>query len=104
MRAPELNATTLGHIVSVPNHVRSWRASVYREIGGHDPDLPVADDYDLVVRTALATNCAHIERLLYRQHIGPTTAQRVRNGEIQRLVAAISDRYHDQIADLYPAR
>lgn len=102
MRAPELNAVTLGHIVSVPNHVRAWRSSTYREIGGHDPSLPVADDYDLVVRTALATTCAHIPRMLYRQHIGPSTAQRQRNADIQRLVPTIAARYHDAIIDRYP--
>lgn len=104
MRAPELNAVTLGHIVSAPNHVRAWRASTYRQIGGHHPNLPVADDYELVVRTALATKCVRIPRLLYRQHIGPTTAQRVRNAQIQTLVAGISQRYHDQIAAQYPPR
>jgi glycosyltransferase involved in cell wall biosynthesis len=101
MRAPALNATTLGHIVSAPNHVRAWRASVYREIGGHDPSLPVADDYDLVVRTALATNCVHVPRMLYRQHVGPTTAQRTRNDEIQRLVSDIAGRYHDALVVRY---
>lgn len=101
MRAPELNAVTLGHIVSAPNHVRAWRASTYREIGGHDPKLPVADDYDLVVRTALATSCVKIPKMLYRQHIGPTTAQRSRNGQIQALVGDLSRRYASEIADRY---
>lgn len=102
MVAPELNRTTLGHIVSAPNHVRAWRASTYREIGGHDHELPVADDYDLVVRTALATACVRIPKMLYRQHVGPTTAQRTRNAQIQDLVATISTRYAGDIAERYP--
>lgn len=97
MRAPELNRVTLGHIVSAPNHVRAWRASVYRQVGGHDPSLPVADDYDLVVRTALATECLHLPRMLYRQHVGPSTAQRVRNQEIQWRVEEIASRYHNDL-------
>jgi glycosyltransferase involved in cell wall biosynthesis len=101
MRAPELNAVTLGHIVSAPNHVRAWRASVYRQLGGHDPALPVADDYDLVVRTALATTCVHVPRMLYRQHIGPSTAQRQRNEEIQVRVAEIAGRYAEGLAERY---
>lgn len=101
MSAPELNATTLGHIVSAPNHVRAWRASVYREVGGHDPSLAIADDYDLCVRTALATRCVHIPRMLYRQHISPTTAQRVRNAAIQSEVARLSELYAPQIAELF---
>jgi glycosyltransferase involved in cell wall biosynthesis len=101
MRAPVLNRTTLGHIVSAPNHVRAWRASTYRQIGGHDPSLPIADDYDLCVRTALATRCVHIPKLLYKQHIGSHTAQRQRNALIQTLVADLSSKYAEQIADRY---
>lgn len=101
MRAPELNAVTLSHIVSAPNHVRAWSEDVYRAIGGHDPSLEVADDYDLVVRTALATTCRHIPRMLYRQHIGGHTAQRQRNAAIQKHVATISARYAEAIAARY---
>ena len=101
MRAPEINRTTLGHIVSAPNHVRAWRASAYRQIGGHDPSLPIADDYDLVVRTALATKIAYIPKLLYRQHIGSHTAQRQRNDLIQRLIAEISTRYSEDLDRLF---
>jgi len=92
MRAPEINGTTMSHIVSVPNHVRAWRAHVYRELGGHDATLPVADDYELLVRTFLHTNMRHIPKLLYKQHISPNTAQRQRNALIQQLVKQISDR------------
>jgi glycosyltransferase involved in cell wall biosynthesis len=97
MSAPELNRTTLGHIVSAPNHVRAWRADVYRNIGGHDPALPVADDYDLVVRTALATGCLHIPKMLYRQHVSPNTAQRTRNTLIQSEVARLSELYAERL-------
>ena len=93
MSAPPINATTIRHIVSAPNHVRAWRADVYRQIGGHDPTLPVADDYDLCVRTVLATQTHHIPKLLYKQHIGAHTAQRQRNADIQRLVAQIAADY-----------
>lgn len=90
MRAPAVNEVTMGHIVSAPNHVRAWRASVYRSLDGHDASLEVADDYELCVRTFLATRMVHVPRLLYRQHIGPTTAQRVRNGRIQEIVKRVS--------------
>ena len=101
MRAPEINATTLSHIVSAPNHVRAWSADLYRGLGGHDPTMPVADDYELVVRTALETVPVHIPKMIYRQHIGPSTAQRVRNGQIQALVEEVSERYQDRIEAKY---
>lgn len=97
MRAPEINATTMSHIVSMPNHVRAWRASVYRELNGHNPLLRVADDYELMVRTLLHTKHHHIDKLLYLQHINPHTAQRVHNAEIQKRVAEISAKYKNDI-------
>lgn len=101
MRVP-MNRTTLSHIVSVPNHVRAWRATTYFRVGGHDPELQLADDYDLIVRTALATKCHHIPKMLYKQHIGPATAQRVRNGLIQELVPQIHAKYAAEIEAKYP--
>jgi glycosyltransferase involved in cell wall biosynthesis len=100
-RVSEINATTLGHIVSAPNHVRAWRASVYRELGGHNSQLEIADDYELVVRTALVTKFAHIPKVIYKQHIGSHTAQRKQNDKIQEYVAAISEKYRQQIENKY---
>lgn len=45
-----LNCYTLRHIVGIYNHVRAMRASVYRELGGHNANLRVADDYELFLR------------------------------------------------------
>ena len=59
--------------------------------------MPVADDYDLVVRTWLETNFCYIPKFLYRQHIGGHTAQRKRNREIQILVAEIASKYEKAI-------
>lgn len=97
MRAPEVNGTTIRHIVSAPNHVRVWRADLYRQLGGHAESMPVADDYELVVRTWLATKFCHIPKFLYRQHIGGHTAQRQRNEQIQVLVAEIAAKYDKAI-------
>lgn len=97
MRSAELNRTTMSHIVSVPNHVRAWRASVYRELNGHNSRLPVADDYDLIVRTVLTTKCHHIPKLLYKQYISQQTTQRTRNELIQDLVSELSAKYSNDL-------
>jgi glycosyltransferase involved in cell wall biosynthesis len=100
-RVAEINVTTLSHIVSAPNHVRAWRASVYRELGGHNPQLEIADDYELVVRTSLVTEFAHIPKVIYKQHVGGHTAQRQQNDKIQQYVAAISEKYKQDIEEKY---
>lgn len=101
MRAPEINSTTIRHIVSAPNHVRAWRASIYRELNGHDPCFAVADDFDLVVRTFLISKFKYIPKMIYKQHIGPSTAQRTRNALIQQNVAQIAAKYDNLITERF---
>lgn len=97
MSAPPINSITIRHIVSAPNHVRAWRADVYRSLNGHNPKWTIADDYDLCVRTFLETRMVHIPKLLYKQHIGAHTAQRQQNELIQRNVAEIALFYDKNI-------
>lgn len=98
--APALNGTTIRHIVGTPNHVRAWSRECYWQIGGHNPRLHVADDYDLVVRTFLRVPMIHVPRLCYIQYLNSgTNTQARRNPEIQLLVHQIRDHYEQQIRD-----
>ncbi len=83
----------------MPNHVRAWRRDAYRRIGGHDAALPVADDYELLVRTFLHGRMARIPRPLYVQHhaIDGSNASRRQNAEILRRVAAVAARHADAL-------
>jgi glycosyltransferase involved in cell wall biosynthesis len=96
---PSINAKTIRHIVGVPNHVRAWRRSTYHEIGGYASEVHVADDYELLVRTFLATRFVHVQRFGYVQYLtrGGENTQRQRNKEIQRLVRLFAWRYEHQI-------
>lgn len=89
---PPITWETIRHIVAVPNHLRAWRTAFYRQIGGHDHRLAVADDYELLVRTFLHGTMAHIPRPLYIQHHSPagTNTSRRRNAEIQQRVEQIA--------------
>lgn len=102
MSMPVVNRHTLAHIVAVPNHVRAWRTNVYHEIGGHNQFLRVCDDYELILRTALATKMHHIPKFLYKQHISGETAQREFNADIQELVPVIHACYAKEINIKYP--
>jgi glycosyltransferase involved in cell wall biosynthesis len=97
--APPLTWETVRHIVSVPNHVRAWRTDCYRRIRGHDPKLPVADDYELLLRTFLEGVTARVPRPLYVQHHDPggRNASRRRNLEIQDRVETLAARYREAI-------
>lgn len=96
-QAPPINATTVRSLVGLPNHVRVWRRSLYLELGGHNRLLPVADDYDLLVRTFLATSMVRIPKLCYIQYHEGANTQRLRNQDIQRHVRYLAWRYDDRI-------
>lgn len=98
-RTPPINAYTLRHIVGVPNHVRVWRASAYRALGGHDSRLNVADDYDLILRTFLHYRLVRIPRLLYIQYRNREDNNFTvhRNALIQHLVRFLCMRHDDAI-------
>lgn len=97
--APELNGHTVRHIVSMPNHLRAWRTDFYRTIGGHNPNLPIADDYELTLRSFLATRIVHIHHCSYIQHFRSdnSNTQFARFSSIQSAVKAISETYEYDI-------
>lgn len=93
--APHINSKTIRHIISSPNHLRAWRKSFYESIGGHNRELHVADDYELVVRTFLKTRMVHVPKLCYIQYVSHS-AQVMRNKDIHRHVRAIRE-YYDKL-------
>jgi O-antigen biosynthesis protein len=101
--ARTLNAKTIRHIISTPNHIRAWRKAFYESIGGHNKELHVADDYELMVRTFLKTRMVRVPELCYIQHIG-NTAQQTRNRDIHRHIRSIRNYYdrmiHERLLEL----
>lgn len=97
--APPLNPVTIRHIVSVPNHIRSWRASVYHDLRGHNRQMRIADDYELIVRTFLKTKWLHIPKMLYIQNFDGENSQDKggNRADIQIRVREISEFYSDKI-------
>ena len=91
---PRINPKTIRHIIGVPNHVRVWKRDDYFKINGHNPNLHVCDDYELLIKTFLTTKIAHIPKfgyIQYRNKEGNTSLSR--NKEIQRLVKLIRNSY-----------
>ena len=101
--AGNINAKTIRHIISAPNHIRAWRKSFYESIGGHNKELHVADDYEIIVRTFLQTRMIRVPTLCYIQYISNST-QQARNKDIQRHVRSIRTYYdkmiHERLLEL----
>ena len=64
------------HMAVCPNHVRAFRASELWRIGGYNPDLTLADDYDLMIRMFVHSKIGHIPKMLYLYRIHDNTWSR----------------------------
>ena len=82
-----------------PNHFRAWRTSFYNEIGGHNPELKVLDDQDLLCRTYIHGTMKHIDKPLYLYHIHKdNTCYGEANKQIQDQTLVLHDTYIDKLA------
>lgn len=96
----EPGPASVSRIWFAPNHVRAWRAPFYFSVGGHDPQMDILDDHDLLCRTYLAGRMVHIDRALYIYHgHGGNTCQGELNARIQAETMQIYDRYIYRLAE-----
>jgi len=102
--APGISPKIIRHIVSAPNHLRAWRRDAYFKIGGHNRQIHVADDFELMLRTFLETRMVYIPRLAYVQYLdggGGQNTHRLRNQDIQRHVRFLQQRYDRRIHERF---
>jgi len=90
---------SLAFIWYAPDHVRAWRASVYKEIGGHNPGLEVCDDHELMIRTYLKTKFLHVPEPLYVYRITGDNTWLERNAKIQTMTVDLFHKYALQLAE-----
>lgn len=84
-----------------PNHLRAWRTSAYRRVGGHNPTLALADDHELNIRFYLAYGAEgikHIDECCYLYRVHDHNSCRVFNAEIQQGTLALYLKYSRRIA------
>lgn len=79
----EPSAYSMSQIYFAPDHVRAWKSDLYKKIGGHDENLSILDDQELLIRTYHNSKLYHIDKTLYiyRVHGGNTWLER--NKQIQ---------------------
>lgn len=84
---PNINNITLSHLVCCPNHPRIWRKSVLLELGNYSEFLPICDDYEVLLRTAINTKIVKINKLAYIQYMNNdnNNFSLIRNSEINRI-------------------
>ena len=87
------SAHALSYIYYAPDHVRAWRKEIYQNIGGHDIELSVCDDQDLLIRTYLVTNFHKVDKVLYIYRKTGVNTVLTRNAEIQSGTRALFKKY-----------
>lgn len=76
-----------------PDHVRSWRKEVYREIGGHNPELSICDDHELMIRTYLKSKMHHVPKTLYIYRVTGENTWLERNKAIQETTVQLFNQH-----------
>jgi len=97
MNSLPLTPGRLGFIWYAPDHVRAWRKSVYDSIGGHNENLEICDDLDLMHRLYMVTEFKYIPEVLYIYRITGNNTWLERNKAIQEKTKEL---YHNNIYNL----
>ena len=99
MHSFEATSRSLSFIWYAPDHIRSWRADVYRAIGGHNTSLSILDDQELMIRTYLVTKFYHIPKVLYVYRITGDNTWLARNAAIQSGTIQLFAQYAQTLAE-----
>lgn len=101
---PDINPLSIRFNITMPNHVRMWERKLYHQIGGHNKKTPVADDFEMIVKTFLHTRFIHVKKLLYIQNNNFDSTVDNNSIDINRRARLIRDHYdlriHNRIQEL----
>lgn len=99
MNSFEPSSHSLCYIWYAPDHVRSWKKSVYEEVGGHNPELSICDDHELCIKTYLATKMVRIPKVLYIYRITGDNTFLERNEAIQVKTVELFYQFAQKLAE-----
>lgn len=99
MNSFEPSSHSLSYIWYAPDHVRSWRTNVYKELGGHNPELSICDDHELLIRTYLKTKMYRIPKALYIYRVTGDNSYLQRNDDIQIKTKELFNQYAQKLAE-----
>ena len=97
----EPSSRALSYIWYAPDHIRAWRKDVYQDLGGHNKELQVCDDHELLIRTYLNTTMKHVPETLYyyRVHGQEDNTYLRRNADIQQKTKNLFLKYARTLAE-----
>lgn len=101
----QISPRSLAEIYYSPDHVRCWSRKAYYEAGGHNPELPVCDDHELMIKTYLTGTPFHHTggcHYLYRSFDHNTVV--MRNKQIQKTTRELRETYTQALIDSWVKR
>jgi glycosyltransferase involved in cell wall biosynthesis len=99
MNSFDPSSHAVSYIWYAPDHVRAWKKDVYEKIGGHNVELSICDDHELMIRTYLETKFYHIPEVLYIYRITGDNSFLERNEAIQIKTKELHNQYAQQLAE-----
>jgi len=101
MNSFEPSSHSVSFIWYAPDHVRAWRKTIYQELGGHNSELNICDDHELIIRTYLKTKFCFIPKVLYYYRWLPenNNTQTKRIDDIQIKTFELFHQYGQQLAE-----
>ena len=90
---------SVSYIWYAPDHVRAWRTDIYREMGGHNVELDICDDHELMIRTYLVTEMKLIPEPLYVYRITGDNTWLERNQAIQDETRRLGSMWSQPLAE-----
>jgi glycosyltransferase involved in cell wall biosynthesis len=99
MNTFEPSSHSLSYIWYAPDHVRAWRKNTYEDIGGHNVELSICDDQELMIKSYLNTKFYHIPKVLYIYRITGDNSFLERNEAIQIKTKQLHNQYAQLLAE-----
>lgn len=99
MHSFEPSSHSLAYIWYAPDHVRAWTKDAYHQIGGHNSELDICDDHELMIRTYLHTEMKRIPKVLYLYRVSGENTWIERNEAIQLKTVELSRKYSQKLAE-----
>ena len=99
MNSFEPSANCMSLIWFAPDHVRAWRTSVYNKVGGHNPQLSILDDQELIMRTYMISLFKYIPKTLYFYRIYGENTWLERNQQIQENTVKLMCEWQQRLAE-----
>lgn len=101
----DLTPRSVCEIYYAPDHVRCWSRKAYYEAGGHNPDLSVCDDLDLMINTYLTdAKFAHTGGCHYLYRMFDQNTVIMRNKQIQDTTRALKEKHYPAIVSSWIGR